>query len=451
MSANINKSSKKLTLIISMIALMVVSVVIVLIILFSCKNQKSISIESSDGTSATEITIPLNQEQSKTYVGKYNNEVLSDCEWSYIEEGTTSVIDGLSIDSTTGILSWVSSFSSIPDTSSIIISCEKEGYTTGTLTVTITIDNQIVIDGAISIDVEFSTTSSEQYDASFGGTPLDNVIWNIVNNGGLQDLTIDDYGFLTWTLFTTTIEANTYTIEISCAKSPYTTGTYSIDFNVGAAPYDSWFIDTNDVLHELPYEQDYVTALCNINGSGTFVPPNFYGKLKGIHFGSEWDGFTSAPDNFCRRLFTNSTLVKLMTINLPKNLITVGNYFCSSVFEWAMNLKSLPPKFNLPVNITTVGDNFCSAMFYTTLALESLSFGFNLPAGIETIGSNFCYQMFQSCGQLKYGFEDPDTILHTPDVAGYSLMFASCTILNANPANFPNDAIPNTDYSIFRS
>jgi hypothetical protein len=116
-----------------------------------------------------------------------------------------------------------------------------------------------------------------------------------------------------------------------------------------------------------------------------------------------------------------------------------------------MNLKSLPPKFNLPVNITTVGDNFCSAMFYTTLALESLSFGFNLPAGIETIGSNFCYQMFQSCGQLKYGFEDPDTILHTPDVAGYSLMFASCTILNANPANFPNDAIPNTDYSIFRS
>jgi competence protein ComGC len=80
MSANINKSSKKLTLIISMIALMVVSVVIVLIILFSCKNQKSISIESSDGTSATEITIPLNQEQSKTYVGKYNNEVLSDCE-----------------------------------------------------------------------------------------------------------------------------------------------------------------------------------------------------------------------------------------------------------------------------------------------------------------------------------------------------------------------------------
>jgi hypothetical protein len=33
-----------------------------------------------------------------------------------------------------------------------------------------------VIDGAISIDVEFSTTSSEQYDASFGGTPLDNVI-----------------------------------------------------------------------------------------------------------------------------------------------------------------------------------------------------------------------------------------------------------------------------------
>ena len=51
------------------------------------------------------------------------------------------------------------------------------------------------------------------------------------------------------------------------------------------------------------------------------------------------------------------------SLNLPQEITTVGNVFCSSMF-FSFYGTNLPDGFNLPPNINKIGKNFCAFMLF---------------------------------------------------------------------------------------
>lgn len=174
--------------------------------------------------------------------------------------------------------------------------------------------------------------------------------------------------------------------------------------------YISTIFDNTITYNPLPYCTNNVNALCATNVQNYTIYTNasdlsitttiIHSRIKGIHFGSDWNSMNSAPNNFCRCLFSNNKNY-VFDVNLPKNIATVGNYFCQEMFAYS-NVTSLDDNFMIPTNITTAGDNFCYKMFTNCQNLIVLPKNLNIPNNLtSTTGSYFCARMFAYCYSLK--------------------------------------------------
>ncbi|MDR2462045.1 MAG: leucine-rich repeat domain-containing protein [Mycoplasmataceae bacterium] len=599
-------------------------------------SEQTISIEASDASNPNIIDIPLNAYSQKEFVAKFDNQILSDCTWNYVNIVTSTTVTGLTLDPIDGILTWDSSFSNTIKVINIKITCAKVGYTTGELIVAITVSNELTIYGSSTIETNetsicddnsflyvakcfgqdmqdvtwtifenpdslagitidsstgalnwtASTTSSDnigshtitikctktdyveatkqitfvvnakqivitgqtngdnisidqwtsgfkKYVSTCGGNTLTGVTWSITNYDGLDGkITINssngtfnyddtitngsyyitigctktDYldGSLTFILhvksmqieisgsttiivnqhdagteaYTATCEANAtlsgavwsvvdnagligfsinsssgvitwtdsasytvgnYNISIKCTKAPYIVGTYNILFKVVFNLPNSYFIGLDDTIFSLPYSNDATTpgtslyALCNYDYHNTcFSFGSFQGKLKGIHFGSDWDALTTAPANFCRYLFYDSTLTSIDAVDFPKNITTAGAYSLYAMFYQCTNLQTLPSEFNIPQVISNLPDHYCFRMFEDCSSLQTLPSGFTLMKNknISTIGEECFDSMFEDCSSLQtlpIGFGMPISASSATRFAAQ--MFYGCTIL----------------------
>ncbi|MDR2462029.1 MAG: hypothetical protein LBD05_02385, partial [Mycoplasmataceae bacterium] len=287
----------------------------------------------------------------------------------------------------------------------VTIKCTKTDYLDGTLTFTINVtSNQIVISGDATIEVDQNDSGSRTYTATCTADPtLTGATWGISDYGGLTNLSMNwSTGVFSWTSASTATAGN-YTVIITCAKAPYTTGTFDIAFVINAVtpPDISYFITTGGVQYDFPYGTTAIDVVCNVDANGELTYSGYRGKIKAMHFGEDWDVLEYAPDNFCKYLFRNSSDV-ITNFNLPRNLISVGNDFCHSAFYFQTGFhRSLPIDFEIPQTITTAGTSFFLAFAMYT----DLRFGGNLPGTfldlpiVSASGTPYS-TMFQGCSEL---------------------------------------------------
>ena len=120
-----------------------------------------------------------------------------------------------------------------------------------------------------------------------------------------------------------------------------------------------------------------------------------------FNFSEGWNNITTVGNYFTYYMFyycSGSAFNMNDLFNLPKNIITVGDYFVSNMFSGSGSTFTMNKVFNLPQEITNAGTYFAGFMFSSCSGSAfKMNEIFNLPQKITTVGDNFIYRMFYYC------------------------------------------------------
>ncbi|MDR3305213.1 MAG: YDG domain-containing protein [Clostridiales Family XIII bacterium] len=100
--------------------------------------------------------------------------------------------------------------------------------------------------------------------------------------------------------------------------------------------------------------------------------------------------------------------------NLPPDIESVGDGFCSSMFEQCYGDDfTMAEGFNFPPDIENIGNDFCNSMFRECYGDDfTMAEGFNFPQNLTSFGDSFAYFMFLYAGgpvfHISDGFCFPD-------------------------------------------